>query len=1065
MKTRTAAKHSTSRRGTRSPIKASSTSARKQLPPPSAGELQQQASKLQSTTRRLEKTATQLHSQIDSTHRHAEEAHQESKELLAAGASKRIASARKLFPIVGIGASAGGLEAVTQLLRHLPKNTGMAFVLVQHLDPTHESALASLLTRETSMAVSEAKNNGPLHPNHVYIIPPNKIMGISERKLKLSPRRDGRQIHSPIDFFLRSLAEAEGSSSIGVILSGNGSDGTIGLQEIKAAGGITFAQDETTAKYSTMPGSAIAARCVDFVLPPSRIARELVRIAGHPYVAPGQPRTAERPMPTQEKAFEDVLTTLRQRVGVDFTHYKHATLHRRIQRRMLLHKFEKEKDYAGYLRSHASETKELFNDILIHVTGFFRDATVFAALKKKVFPRLLKKKSHEDAVRIWVPGCSTGEEVYSLAMALIESLGEKHSHQSVQIFGTDINDTALEKARLGFYPAAAIQGDVSTDRLHRFFVKADGGYRINQNIREMCVFARQNVVVDPPFSNLDLISCRNVLIYLGQPLQRKIMPIFHYALKPTGLLLLGASETIGSYAELFHLVDSKSKIYAKKTTHRRLAVTFGQFQPALPPPPDEPSKTTEAPPDIADIQKQADRIFLTHYSPAGVVINNKMEVLQFRGRTGLFLEHAHGEASLNLLKMAREGLMMDLRAAVSKAMKQNARVRHEGARVKQNGHVTEVAIEVVPFEVPLSPERYYLVMLESSAAGVVTEQPAKARGKKSHTRRAVEVAELNRLREELANTRESLQAIIEEQEATNEELRSANEEIMSSNEELQSTNEELETAKEELQSTNEELTTLNEELESRNNEMDGVNNDLHNVLASVNIPMLILGSDLRIRRYTTVAEKLFNLIPADVGRPVTDISMKVDVPDFPKLVTEVIDSLTVKDVEARDKDGHWWSLRIRPYKTTDNRIDGAIIALVDIDSMKTNIDESERARAFAEGIVNTVRQPLVVLDGNLTVKHINDAFLRVFKVSSDETINKRIYDLGNGQWNIPKLRELLEEVLPENTSLRDFEVEHDFPRIGQRRMLLNARRISFNDEPAQMILLAIEEDGEHKEAK
>ena len=903
----------------------------KEVPQPRPKELEQQAGKLQIVARQLKKTAGELHRQVD-------QVHQTSREKTVMLAKQKVKNLSALFPIVGIGASAGGLEAVTQLLRHLPKNTGMTFVLVQHLNPTHESALSLLLSRATGMAVTEAKHNVLLEPNHLYIIPPNKGIGLEGRKLKLTPRRDGQQIHSPIDYFLRSLAAAEGSSAIGVILSGNGSDGTLGLQAIKAAGGITFAQDETTAKYSAMPGSAIAGRCVDFVQSPQKIARELVRISGHPYVASGPRKSEEQPVPTEKKAFEDILATLRQRVGVDFTHYKHATLQRRIQRRMVLHKFDKEKEYAAYLRSHAAETRELFNDILIHVTAFFRDPAVFVVLRK-VFPRLLRKKVSEEPLRIWVPGCSTGEEVYSIAMTLMEALNDKPSQLLVQIFGTDINDTALEKARAGFYPGC-IHENVSPDRLRRFFIKSDGGYRVNKNIREMCIFARQNVVMDPPFSNLDLISCRNVLIYLGQPLQRKIMPIFHYALKPAGLLVLGASETIGTYADLFQLVDSKSKIYSKKVTHSRPTVTFGQYQPALPRP-QEPDVPADVPPDIADVQKLADRILLTHYSPAGVVINRQMDVLQFRGRTAPYLEHAHGEASLNLLRMAREGLMMDLRATISKAIKQNTRVRQEGARVKQNGHFLDVAIEVVPFQVPLSRERYYLVMLDGAAPPAGPDSVEKGR-KKDRKRRSAEAAEIDRLREELATTRESLQAIIEEQEATNEELRSANEEIMSSNEELQSTNEELETAKEELQSTNEELTTLNEELESRNSEMDGVNNDLHNVLSSVNIPMLILGPDLRIRRFTIMAEKMFNLIPTDVGRPVTDIVSKIELKNLPELVIEVIDSLTTRDVETRDKDGRWWSVRIRPYKTTDNRIDGAVIALVDIDAVKAGMTRNNK---------------------------------------------------------------------------------------------------------------------------
>jgi len=470
-------------------------------------------------------------------------------------------AAKSQFPVVGIGASAGGFEAMSQLLRHLPKNSGMALVLVQHLDPTHESALTALLSRATTTRVTEAKHNVELERNCVYVIPPNKIMGIAGRKLKLLPRKDDRV--NSVNYFFRTLAEAEGSSSIGVVLSGNGSDGTAGLQEIKAAGGITFAQDEVTAKYPAMPGSAILAKCVDFVLPPNEIARELSRIAGHPYIAPAQSERRARPIPTEEKSFEDILTTLRQRAGVDFTHYKHATLRRRIQRRMVLHKFEKQRYYAAYVRSHAAESKELFNDILIHVTGFFRDPAVFGVLRKKVIPRLLKKKAPDEPLRIWVPGCSTGEEVYSVAMVVLELMADRDTNPLVQMFGTDINETALAKARVGYYPNS-IEESVSTERLRRFFVKQEGGYRINKAIREMCIFARQNLVVDPPFSNLDMISCRNVLIYLDQPLQRKVIPVFHYALKSNGLLVLGASETIGSYAELFVLVEPKAKVTPRK---------------------------------------------------------------------------------------------------------------------------------------------------------------------------------------------------------------------------------------------------------------------------------------------------------------------------------------------------------------------------------------------------------------------------------------------------------------------------------------------------------------------
>lgn len=961
------------------------------------------------------------------------------------------------FPIVGIGASAGGLEAMNLMLKHLPARTGMAFVLVQHLDPTHESALTAILARTTDMPVVEAKHNMRLLPDQLYVIPPNKLMGISQRRLKLSPRGHADPTRT-VDHFLDSLAEEEGNRAIGVVLSGNGSDGTQGLLAIKAAGGITLAQEERTAKYPAMPGSAITAGCVDFVLAPERIAQELSRIAGHPFVAPaGSAQAAEQERPAEEKAFEDILAILRQRTAVDFTHYKHATLQRRIQRRMVLHKFESLADYGAYLRMHVGEVKELYNDMLIHVTGFFRDPHAFQALKKRIFPRLLKQRSSDESFRIWVPGCSTGEEAYSLAIALVEFLAERKLHNPLQVFATDINDTALEKARAGLYPEA-IKSDVSPERLRRFFVKAEGGHRITKGIREMCIFARQNVVTDPPFSNIDLISCRNVLIYLGAPLQRKVMPMFHYALKTSGYLMLGASETVGGFGDLFSLVDKKTKLYAKKSTQIRPAVSFARGLPEPPLVPGEPPPAPHPPsatgPHLLDVQKQADRILLTQFSPAGVIINKHLEVLQFRGHTGPYLEHAHGEASLHLLKMAREGLMLDLRTVVSKAIKLNTRCRQEGVRVKQNGDSLQVSLEAIPFTVPPSTEKFYLVLFEPVGIAVA---PKSRTGKPAHGRSLALQGEVTRLGEELAATRESLQAIIEEQEATNEELRSANEEIMSSNEELQSTNEELETAKEELQSTNEELTTLNDELESRNTELEHVNNDLHNLLSSVNLPILMLGHDLRIRRFTGVAEKMFNLIPADIGRPVTDIKLPVEIPNLEKLVMEVIDSLATKDLELQDNSDHWWSVRIRPYKTTDHKIDGAVLVLVDIDVLKTGLETINDSRLLAEAMVNAVAQPLLVLRADLAVQTANEAFYRTFHLTPEETLNARIYNLGNGQWDIPKLRTLLDDILPRNTQFDGFEVEYNFPQVGLKKLRLNARRLVCDEKRTRLILLAVED--------
>lgn len=685
-----------------------------------------------------------------------------------------------------------------------------------------------------------------------------------------------------------------------------------------------------------MPASAVAAGCVDFVLSPAKIAKEMVALAGRPAGSevPILPTTSKAR--GEERAFEEIVAVIRQRLGVDFTYYKRPTLDRRIHRRMALRRFDKLHEYSDYLRRHPAEVQELFNDILIHVTGFFRDKSVFTTLKKKILPRLVKGRGPEDAVRVWVPGCSSGEEVYSITIALVEFLSEKGMHNPIQVFGTDINLKALDRARQGFYPAG-IAAEVSAERLHRFFAKSDSGYRINKTIRELCVFARQNVAVDPPFSNLDLISCRNVLIYLGAPLQRKVFPIFHYALRPGGYLLLGASETTGAAVDLFELADKKDKFYVKRTTLVRPPIAFGRALPeakAETPGAEAATAPAQLVPSAAEVQKQADRLVLTHYSPIGVVVNRQMEVLQFRGRTAAYLEHAQGDASLNLLKLAREGLDLDLRTALNKAIRQNVRARLENVRVRLNGDYGFVNVEVLPFTVPPSHERFFLVSFEPVPE---VETPGGRRPRGRGARGPSEGKELTKLREELASTRESLQAIIEEQEATNEELRSANEEITSSNEELQSTNEELETAKEELQSTNEELSTLNDELESRNSELENVNNDLHNLMASVNIPIVIVGSDLHIRRFTNVAEKLLNLIPGDVGRPITDIKMRLEVPKLDKHIREVIDTLQTKDLEVQDENSHWWSVRVRPYKTTDHKIDGAVIAFVDVDQLKNPV--------------------------------------------------------------------------------------------------------------------------------
>lgn len=832
------------------------------------------------------------------------------------------------FPIVGIGASAGGLEAATQLLKALPADLGIGYVLVQHLDPAHESILADILSKTTTMPVEEAKDNSPVLPDHVYVIPHNKDMTIKDGVLKLTTRNTGDRHHMPIDQFFRSLAQSQKEKAIGVILSGTASDGTFGLKAIKSGGGLTFAQDET-ATYLGMPKAAIASGYVDFVLSPAGIAKELTGLNDHHYIQLSNTQQDEQELSGDDLA--KIFFLLRRNFGIDFRHYKGATINRRIKRRMLIHKLTSLKDYLDFLKGNSSEIELLRDDLLINVTSFFRDPPTFQYLCDTIFPRLIKNRSQKEPIRIWVPGCATGEEVYSIAICLSELLTESSSNIPVQIFGTDVSKSVIEKARIGKYSQNDVV-DISPKRLSRYFEKIDGKYQISKFIREMCIFAPHNVFGDPPFSRLDLISCCNLLIYLDSVLQNKILRAFHFALKPEGFLMLGKSEAVGTAPELFSQIDKKFKIYTRKDTAIRGTVDFGAFIPQL-----ERQNTSnaevisEGKKESLDIQKEADMILLSHYTPASVIINDDLEISQFHGSTGTYLEPSPGKASFNLIKMAREGLGFELRNAVSKVKKSGKPFRKENIPVNTRANTQYVTIEVLPLK--SAPQgSYYLILFEDTKeVSRVGKLPA---GQKTiRTKRGAKDRRIAELEQELSQTREDMRSVTEEQEATNEELQTASEEILSSNEELQSINEELETSKEELESTNEELTTVNEELQNRNKQL----------------------------------------------------------------------------IEARD---------------------------------------------YAEAIIRTVQIPLLILDRDLRIKTANRSFYNMFHVTEEETTGKFIYDLGNGQWNIPALRKLLNEILPQNNVFDNYEIEHTYPSIGHKIMILNARRFF---EDGENILLAIED--------
>ncbi len=893
--------------------------------------------------------------------------------------------------IVGVGASAGGLEAFSQLLEAIPHDSGIAVIFVQHLSPNQESALPALLASHTRMPVEQVTNGVAIQPNRVYVIPPNVQMMVDHGTLELRPRPHDRSPYTPIDTFFTSLSEMPEGQVIGVVLSGTASDGALGIRDIKAAGGITFAQQPESAKYDGMPRAAIASGAIDLVMTPAKIGAQIANIASHPYVR--RARVAHEGV-TREPYLDEIFDLLRPVSGVDFRHYKLPTIRRRLLRRMALHRITEVDTYLKLLHANPDEVRGLSQDLLIHVTRFFREPESFDALAEDVLPSLIEDRSPEQPLRMWVCGCATGEEAYSLAITVVEFLQRKQSDIRVQIFATDVSDTAIERARAGVYPAS-IAADVGPVRLRRFFTKSEGNYRVNKLIRSMCVFARQDLTKDPPFSRLDLVMCRNVLIYLDTTLQKKLIGLFHYALNPSGFLVLGAAETVGSQASLFSLVEKKYRIHRKKTTARGLPATGYPLQP--PHPLAAPKRVQPgASPTDNTLQLELSRIILDRYAPPGVVVDADLQIVHVRGQTGAFLEPAPGDASLDLLKMVREGLLYGVRSAVSTARKTKAPVRKDGLQVKAGQIWKPVAIEVVPLTAFGRP--HFLIVFEEPGPGDAARgkagstKPAK-RTKSIKTRDDQEVAVLQR---ELAASREYMQSIIQELEAANEELQSANEEILSSNEELQSTNEELDTAKEELQSTNEELNTVNEELHGRNEEMSRINSDLMNLVGSVQIAIVIVSSDMRIRRFTPMAEKVLNLIPTDLDRSITHINPNIDCPNLEQLIHECIDSVSPVERDVRDRQGRWYSLRIRPYKSLDNRIDGAVLALFDIDILKTSERRAMVASEFADAILHFTNQPFAVTDAKLQIRQVNSAFASLFSTTAGELVGRPLEDLARG---------------------------------------------------------------------
>jgi len=955
-------------------------------------------------------------------------------------AASDVAADRAVFPIVGIGASAGGLDAFKKFFGAMPADSGVAFVLIQHLDPTRSSLTAELVGTYTAMRVVQVEDGMRVEANRVYVIPPNKYLSIRECTLRLSAPTAPRSLRMAIDCFLQSLAEDQQENAIGIILSGTGTDGTLGLKEIKAAGGMTMVQDPETVQHDGMPRSAIATGSADYVLPAEQMADALLSYVQHAVViatsVEASPEKAADPLTS-------AVALLRARTKCDFSGYKTGTLRRRIQRRMSLKHLDRMPAYVELLRNNPAEVSALFKDLLIKVTSFFREPAAWQMLQEQVIRRLVAEKAAGAPLRVWIPACASGEEAYSIAMVLIEEIQASGKECPLQVFASDVDTEALETARAGVYPEG-VAAHVRPEWLSRFFVKGEHSYRVNKELRDTVVFARHSLVSDPPFSRLDVISCRNLLIYLEPAVQEKLLFLLHFGLVEGGYLFLGSAEGIGPQKDLFEVVSAKWRIYRRigPTHHEKLALPIAAVPVVHELAPNQPN--------LGRLPALAQHLLLQRYAPACVIIDRSGEILYFHGRTDDYLGQPSGPPTQDLIAQARNGLRSKLRGAVQASIRENQRVVVPGVQVRRGGTFPRVRMTVEPLTASKEIEGLWLVSFEdepetTTSAAAATHTAAEASG--------TDAALVRQLEYELKTTKEDLQQTIED-------LRAANEELMSVNEELQSSNEEMETSKEELQSLNEELTTANDQLAGKIGELEATNNDLDNLLTSTNIATLFLDTHLRIRRFTPAATGLFSLIQSDIGRPIGDVAQRFTDPSLLADAAAVLEQPIAPKREVQAHDGRWYVRQVLPYRTRAGRTEGVVITLSDVAA-----EALQEARLYAESIVDTVREPLLVLDEDVRMCSANQSFYATFQVSKEETEGRSLYELGNHDWDTPQLRTLLGEILPQQHVLNDFEVEHRFESIGLRTMLLNARALHRGGGRPDLILLAIEDVTERKRAQ
>jgi two-component system CheB/CheR fusion protein len=958
-------------------------------------------------------------------------------------------SPKSPFHLVGLGASAGGLEALERFFTHMAGNSGMAFIVVSHLDPNHRSIMPELIQKFTGMKVFQAEDGMVVRPNEVYVAPANSDLGVLHGTIQLIEPHEPHGFRLPINFCFTSLAADAGDKAICIIFSGMASDGTAGLRTVKGEMGLVMVQEPGSAKYDGMPNSAIKTGLVDYILPPEEMPDQLMQ-----YVA----RFPNRVLP--EKTFVDgkspdalqkVFILLRSHTGHDFSQYKANTICRRVERRMQISQLDDLPAYTRLLQDSPAEIDRLFKELLIGVTHFFRDPESFERLKTAV-SEMVRNKPDNGQIRMWVPGCSTGEEAYSLAIIVRECMDEAKKNLTVQIFATDIDSQSIDKARTGSY--SGIDGSVSKERLSRFFVIEDNSFRIRKEIREMLVFAPHSVIKDPPFTRLDLIACRNLLIYFNAELQKKLIPIFHYSLTPNGILFLGPSETINAFVDLFSILDQKWKLYRRRDSLYS-AQPLIEFPMSRSTDGSGGARTTRA--EVEEVGRRAEKIILRECAPDCVIVTEDGDIAYVHGNAGRYLELAHGEARMNIFEMAREGLQHELHALIRKVITGRKTLTAERVRVRSNGRTYVIDLTVTPIKEPNARPGSLLVVFKEVRPPTKASQTKRPQYEKKSE---IVIKELER---ELKATRTDLRSTIEELEAANEELKSTNEEMQSTNEEMQSSNEELETSKEELQSLNEELVTVNTELQNRNDELSIVNNDMKNLLDSIDVPTIFLDSNLCIKRFTFHATKVMNLISSDVGRPIEHLAARFTYPGLVDDAKEVLRTLAHKDVELQTNDAVWYHMRILPYRTTNDVIDGVVITFSDINTLKTMHEklissnrDVEHAREYADNIIDTVKDPLLILDKDLRVVSANRSFHRMFNTTHNRTVGRHIYELDDVKWNISRLKELLEQIIPAQKHLEDYEIEYSPAGAGMSKLLVNARQMLHGEKETDLILLAIQ---------